>query len=262
MKSARYQETTTKEIETMNRRSFLTKTAAFGALIASTPDLLCAQDRKSSTDKGVVVSTSKLTPLEKGSIPVAVLISQGATVIDFSGPWDVFGSVMIPERGAAMEDQMPFQLFMVSDKLEPITAEGGMKVFPDYTFANVPACKVVVVPAQRGSKEMHDWLAKTAPTADVTMSVCVGVTHLAKAGLLAGKSATIHHDHYDRFAKEYPDIDLKRWVRFVENEKVSTSGGESCGMDLSLRIVERYFGRRIAENTAHYIEYNEKGWMV
>jgi transcriptional regulator GlxA family with amidase domain len=246
----------------MNRRSFIGRTAALSVLIASSPALLRAEERKSSTGKGIVVSTSKLTPPEKGSIPVAVLISQGATVIDFSGPWDVFGSVMIPERGAAMEDQMPFQLFMVSDKLDPVTVEGGMKIVPDYSFANVPTCKVVVVPAQKGSKEMHDWLAKIAPGADVTMSVCVGVTHLAKAGLLSGKSATIHHDHYDRFAKEHPDIDLKRWVRFVENEKVSASGGESCGIDLALRIVERYFGRKVAENTAVFMEYNEKGWMV
>ena len=32
--------------------------------------LLRAEERKSSTGKGIVVSTSKLTPPEKGSIPV------------------------------------------------------------------------------------------------------------------------------------------------------------------------------------------------
>jgi hypothetical protein len=93
---------------------------------------------------------------------------------------------------------------------------------------------------------MQAWLRKTAPTTDVTMSVCTGVKHLAKAGLLAGKSATIHHDFYDSFAKDYPDIDLRRGVRFVENEKISTSGGETCGIDLALRVVDRYFGRKVA----------------
>jgi transcriptional regulator GlxA family with amidase domain len=245
----------------MNRRSFLTGTAAFGAM-ATWPALSRAEQRNISDGKGVVVSTSKLIPPAKGAIPVAVLVSEGATVIDFAGPWDVFVSVMIPERGQAMADQMPFELFMVSDKLHPVTVEGGMKVVPNYTFENAPACKVAVIGAQRGSEGMQKWLRKIAPTADVTMSVCTGATQLAKAGLLAGKSATIHHDFYDTFAKDYPDIDVRRGVRFVENEKISTSGGETCGIDLALRVVERYFGRKVAETTAVFVEHQGKGWIV
>jgi transcriptional regulator GlxA family with amidase domain len=94
------------------------------------------------------------------------------------------------------------------------------------------------------------------------MSVCTGVRHLAKAGLLTGQSATTHHDFYDTFAKDYPDIDLRRGVRFVENKQISTSGGETCGIDLALRVVDRYFGRRVAERTATYIEHEGKGWIV
>jgi transcriptional regulator GlxA family with amidase domain len=207
--------------------------------MAAWPGIARAEKEKASEAKGVIVSTSKLVAPAKGRIPVAVPVSEGATVIDFAGPWDVFVSVMIPERGPTMEDQMPFDLFMVSEKLDSVTVEGGMKIIPQYTFENMPACRVAVIGAQRGSKAMLDWLGKFAATADVTMSVCTGVTHLAKAGLLKGKSATIHHDFYDRFAKSYPDIDVRRGVRFVENEKVSTSGGETCGIDLALRVVER-----------------------
>jgi transcriptional regulator GlxA family with amidase domain len=245
----------------MNRRSFFTRTAAFGAM-AAWPTLSRAEQEYIGDSKGVVVSTSKLIPPPKGRIPVAVAISEGATVIDFAGPWDVFVSVMMPERGSAMADQMPFELFMVSDKLDPVTVEGGMKVVPHHTFENVPECKVAVIGAQRGSDKMQEWLRKIAPTADVTMSVCTGVTQLAKAGLLARKSATIHHDFYDSFAKDYPDIDVRRGVRFVENEKISTSGGETCGVDLALRVVDRYFGRKVAERTAVFVEHQGKGWIV
>jgi transcriptional regulator GlxA family with amidase domain len=94
------------------------------------------------------------------------------------------------------------------------------------------------------------------------MSICTGVTQLAKAGLLVGKSATTHHDFYDSFAKDYPDIDVRRGVRFVENEKISTSGGETCGIDLALRVVERYFGRKVAERTAVFVEHQGRGWIV
>jgi len=253
------------EAAVYDRRKFLSKALAAGTAAVVSPIVAAraaAEESKTSDGKGVVVSTSKLTAPSKGGIGVAVVVSEGATVIDFAGPWDVFGSVMIPERGPDMADQMPFHLFMVSEKTEPVKVENGMKVIPDYTFANVPSCQVVVVPAQQGSKELESWLRKIAPVADVTMSVCVGATQLAKAGLLNGKSATTHPDHYEHFAKEFPQVDLKRGVRFVENEKISTSGGETCGIDLSLRVVERYFGRAVAARTAVFIEHQGKGWMV
>jgi transcriptional regulator GlxA family with amidase domain len=63
-------------------------------------------------------------------------------------------------------------------------------------------------------------------------------------------------------AKEFPDIDVKRGLRFVEGEKISTAGGLTSGFDLALRVVERYFGREIAQNTATYMEYQSKGWIV
>jgi transcriptional regulator GlxA family with amidase domain len=245
----------------MNRRRFLLRTAAWGA-IAGLPAFARAEQDRATDQKGIVVSTSKLSPSAKGRIPVAVAVSEGTTVIDIAGPWDVFVSVMMPDRGPEMEDQMPFELFTVSDKTEPVTVEGGMKIVPQYTFANMPPCKVVVVPAQSGSKELRDWLGKIVRTADVTMSVCTGVTQLARAGVLNGKAATTHHHYYDSFAKDYPAIDLRRGVRFVENEKVSTSGGETCGIDLSLRVVARYFGRQVAETTAAFIEYQSNGWLV
>jgi transcriptional regulator GlxA family with amidase domain len=142
-----------------------------------------------------------------------------------------------------------------------VTSSSGLKLMPHYSFANVPDVKVVVIPAQRGSDAMHDWLRKIVNTADVTMSVCTGAFHLAKAGLLSGKTATTHHDFIDKLQREFPDIEVKRGIRFVEGEKISTAGGLTSGTDLALRVVERYFGRDIAETTATYMEYQGKGWI-
>ncbi len=170
--------------------------------------------------KGLVTQTSKLTPPKSGSIPVAILISECLNVIDFSGPWGVFESVNVP--GAT---EPPFRFFTVAETADIVTSGSGLKLMPDYTFANVPEVKVVVIPAQKGSEAMIEWLRKIAPTADVTMSVCTGAFKLAKAGLLSGKAATTHHEFLDKLQSEYPDIQVKRGVRFVEGEKISTAGG-------------------------------------
>ena len=158
---------------------------------------------------------------------------------------------------------MPFRLYTVSESTKPITGSGGLQLVPDYTFSTAPAPSVIVVGAQRGGEALHAWLKRTSERADITMSVCTGAFQLAKAGLLSGKSATTHHDALDRLAKQFPDIDVKRGLRFVEaTPKLATAGGLSSGIDLALRVVERYFGRPVAEQTAAYMEYQSRSWIV
>ena len=249
----------------MKRRDFMGQTARFGVLAAaalpgSLTNAITSVDGAVSTL--LTTRTDRITPPAKGKILVAFAISEGVTVIDFAGPWEVFQDVHVNERGKEMDDQMPFQLFTVSEKTEPLTGSGGLKLVPDYTFDTAPQAKIVVVPAQRGSDALHTWLRKTSEATDVTMSVCTGAFQLAKAGLLSGKSATTHHDFLDRFAKTFPDVNVKRGLRFVEGEKISTAGGLSSGIDLALRVVDRYFGREVAQATATYMEYQSKAWIV
>jgi transcriptional regulator GlxA family with amidase domain len=47
-------------------------------------------------------------------------------------------------------------------------------------------------------------------------------------------------------------------VRYVEHEKVATAGGLTSGIDLALRVVERYHGAEIARATATYLEYQSR----
>ena len=234
----------------MKRRDFMSHTACFGVVAATTPL------------NSFAFSGNKLTPPAKGKIPVAFALSEGATVIDFAGPWEVFQDVHVSERGSTMDEQMPFQLYTVSEKTEPITGSGGLKLVPDYTFDSAPQPKVIVVGAQRGSKALHAWLNKNLASTDLIMSVCTGAFQLGRAGLLSGKSATTHHDFFEQFTKAFPDVNLKRGLRFVEEERVSSAGGLTSGIDLALHVVERYFGREVAQNTATYMEYQSKGWVV
>ncbi|HEX6719082.1 MAG TPA: DJ-1/PfpI family protein [Pyrinomonadaceae bacterium] len=246
----------------MKRREFINQTASLSVVAAAAciPNMLAG---KYLPDVAWIAdSANKLTPPPKGKIPVAFAISEGVTVIDFAGPWEVFQDVHVSARGKDMDEQMPFELFTVSEKIEPLTGSGGLKLVPDYTFDSAPQPRVIVVPAQRGSQALHEWLRKMSPATDVTMSVCTGAFQLGKAGLLSGKSATTHHEFIDRFAKTFPDVTVKRGLRFVENEKISTAGGLSSGIDLALRVVDRYFGRDVADATATYMEYQGKGWIV
>jgi transcriptional regulator GlxA family with amidase domain len=241
----------------MRRREFLVGTAALGVTLAASGRTMTGQT------KPAVGGGGKLTPPAKGTIPVAVTISEGATVIDFAGPWEVFQDVHVPERGSEMDEVMPFRLFTVSETTKPLRGSAGLQLVADYTFKSAPQPRLIVVGAQRGSDALHAWLRKASEKADLTMSVCTGAFQLARAGLLSGKPATTHHDSLDRLAKQFPDIEVRRGLRFVESSpKLATAGGLSSGIDLALRVVERYFGRPAAERTAAYMEYQGRGWVV
>src|SRR5438477_11310677 len=199
---------------------------------------------------------NSLKPPAKGDIPIAFVISEGAVVIDFCGPWEVFRDVMVSGG------DHPFRLYTVSDKTEPIQAGGGMQIIPDYTFANAPAPKVIVIPAQsKPSEAMLKWIRESTKNTDITMSVCTGAFVLAKTGLLSGKSATTFHAAFGNFEMQFTDIHLKRGARFVEDSNLASAGGLSSGIDLALRVVERYFGREIAQKTAYNMEYQGQGWI-
>ena len=236
----------------MRRREFLTSGATFGlGMGVSSVGGAFSQQTKGST----FAQGGKLTPPEKEPISVAFAISPHTTWIDWVGPQAVFETWHFDP---VLKKHVPrFKLFTVSEKREPVDS-----LLPDYTFDTVPPARIVVVPAQTGSLALLDWLRKVQPTTDVTMSVCIGARHLAKAGLLNGKPATTHHEAIDRFAKEYPEVRWVRGVRFVEGDKISTGGGLTAGIDLALRVVERYFGRESAQQVADHLEYQGKGWIV
>jgi len=201
----------------------------------------------------------KLPAPANGRIPVAFLISQGAVVIDYSGPWEVFQDTVVPKD---KDNVAGFELYTVSENTQPVTVSGGMQVIPNYSFQNAPPPKVIVIPAQQGGDAMVDWIRKASKSADLTMSVCTGAFLLAKTGLLAGKAATTHHGSYGQFAMTYRDIHLKRGYRFVEaGDNLASAGGLTSGIDLAMRVVERYYGRFVAERTAFFMEYQGTGWM-
>jgi putative intracellular protease/amidase/YHS domain-containing protein len=250
----------------MKRRELLQGAAAFGVMAAmpfSAAGKLLASARAAAAPaadapgKHPQARPNPLKPPAEGSIPVAFLVSEGAVVIDFCGPWEVFQDAVVPSRQEAA-----FRLFTVAETTRPIRASAGLTIVPDYTLESAPAPKVIVIPAQSGRSEaMLQWIRRASKSADVTMSVCTGAMLLARTGLLAGKSATTHHDSYRTFAMEFPDVRLRRGARFVEDGNLASAGGLSSGMDLALRVVERYYGRDAAMKTADYMEYQGQGWL-
>ncbi len=235
----------------MNRRELLGSTLgallfASGAFARGTPEA----DRTRAIAEGGPLTAPKDHPIQ-----VAIVVSRGTTWIDFVGPLAVFETFYFDP--VEKKHKPHFKSYLVSEKLEP-----AGRLLPEYTFQTAPPAQIVLVPAQPGSQAMWDYLRESSATTDITMSVCTGARHLAHAGLLDGKQATTHHEAIDDYTKEFPKVKWVRGMRFVEGPNISTGGGLTAGIDLALRVTERYFGRDWAAQVAEHLEYQGKGWMV
>lgn len=225
-----------------------------------------------SLSGGAAPAAPSPLPVPEGrNIRVAFVLGEGAVMIDFAGPWEVFQDVHVPGRGHDMASQMPFELYTVAATREPVRTSGagvagrpgGMLVTPDFTFAEAPRPDIVVVPAQSPSEGLSEWLQAVRAQDALIMSVCTGVFRLAEAGILDGRQATTHHGALQRLANRYPEVRVQQSVRYVEADPlVFTAGGLSSGIDLALHIVERYFGREVAQATADEMEYQGDGWKT
>lgn len=207
---------------------------------------------------GPPAEPSRLAAPREGRIPAAFVIGKDAEVLDFTGPLEVFA-------GAALADGPPlFAPFTVAASSEPVVVGGGLRVVPDHSFANAPAPKVVVIPAMdlaAADDAMLAWIRRVSASTDLTMSVCNGGFVLARTGLLDGRQATVHHGAYFTFAAAFPAVHLRRGARFVEDGNLASAGGVSSGIDLALRVVERYVGRDGVLALADAIEYQGQGWL-
>lgn len=195
-------------------------------------------------------------------VRVGILIYDGVAVLDVAGPFDVLSRARL-EPGVESrrnEEAALFDVFTVARTREPVTATGGLVLVPRHSFADAPPIDLLLVPGGFGTRpllqdaEVVGWIRATAARARLTASVCTGALLLARAGLLDGRRATTHWGSFGLLASLGRDITVDREARFVD-DVVLTSAGVASGLDMALHLVERLFGREVADETARYIEY-------
>lgn len=179
---------------------------------------------------------------------VAILVFDGVQIIDYTGPYEVFG-------------QAGYRVFTVAAGPGPITTNMEMQVAPAYTLDNAPEAKVLVIPGGGVDAAMNDprilaWIRERAATAEHVLTVCNGAFILARTGLLDGLTATTFYDLIPELRTAAPKTRIVSDQRFVDNGKIITTAGLSSGIDGSLHVVERLRGKGRAQQVALNLEYD------
>lgn len=179
---------------------------------------------------------------------VAVVVFDGVTMLDVSGPSEV-----LHQAGRLGH---PYELVLVSPRGEQVTTSAGLGLTGTRAAAEAGPVDTVMVaggdrlvewPLEDGLLEAVRTLA--GQTVRVT-SVCTGAFVLAELGLLDGRRATTHWRHADVLARRYPRVRVESDAIHIHDGRYVTSAGISAGIDLTLALVEADHGADVARDIA------------
>ena len=186
-----------------------------------------------------------------------IVVYDGLDEMDALGPLEVLRSA--GKAGAGVHVRL-----VTRTPQSMVTGAYGLRFHPDQVYAPGEA-DILLVPgggwAARadtgawGETLRGDWLpllAQAATTTRVLAGVCTGTMLLAHAGVVGTRRAATHHSAWDDLAATGATLVKDR---VVDDGDLVTSGGVTSGIDLALWLVEREFGRDLAERIVSRMEY-------
>ncbi len=180
---------------------------------------------------------------------VGILLFDGVQIIDFTGPYEVFG-------------QAGMEVWTASVDGKPITTHMGLHIAPTYALAEAPGADILVLPGGNvPHKVVEDdpriaWIKQRFADATAVLSVCNGVFYLTSSGLLDGQRATTYALMLHHLKMVAPKVKVVADERVVDNGKIVTAGGLSAGIDGALHLVARSLGEARARLVANNMEYD------
>lgn len=170
---------------------------------------------------------------------VGIFLFNDIELLDFAGPYEVFSVT------SELNEYQFFKVFTISSDGYEIKSVNGLRVVPDFSFANHPPIDILVIPggvgtrAEINKREVLDWINKTSKNSQITMSVCSGARILGILGFLDHLESTTHHEVVEHLKEIAPNTIISQGKRFIDNKNIMTAGGISAGIDLSLHIVKK-----------------------
>ena len=194
---------------------------------------------------------------------VGIFVLDGVEVLDFAGPFEVFSRTRLDPgiESRRSDETAPFEVFTVGASPGMVTATGGLRIEPSYTFETAPSIDLLVVPGGFGTRALVNdagtlaWIRTVAERSERLTSVCTGALLLAAAGLLRDRPATTHWGALDLLGQIDMSVRVQRDVRVVHDGAVTTSAGVSAGIDMAIDVVRRMFGDDVADDVVRYMEY-------
>ncbi|HVU35030.1 MAG TPA: DJ-1/PfpI family protein [Opitutaceae bacterium] len=184
-------------------------------------------------------------------LTVAAVVFPGFELLDLFGPLELLG--MLGERAT---------LAVVAEETGTVMSSQGPATVAEGALSQVRRPGLLLVPGGLGTRQQInnanflELLREAAAEAEYVASVCTGSMLLARAGLLDGRRATSNKRAFDAVVTQGPHVQWVREARWVQDGNYFTSSGVSAGMDMTLALIQKVYGRKTALEIAHRAEYS------
>jgi transcriptional regulator GlxA family with amidase domain len=157
-------------------------------------------------------------------------------------------------------------MFLVAQSAGPVRAANGLVVSADFDYETCPTADVLMLTggpgwaAEAANPATLEFVRRRSGSAAVA-SVCTGGLILAATGLLDGRKATTKREvtgseqsPLQVMRTRHAAVDVVE-ARLVDGGNIVTGGGVTLAIDVTLHLVERFYGFAVADETARIIEY-------
>jgi transcriptional regulator GlxA family with amidase domain len=185
---------------------------------------------------------------------VAILVLDGVVGFEATIPGQVFGTANLVTDSPAYE----IRIVSAADEVTTSPEFGSLQLRTPWDLDSLAAADTILIPARAGFRipppdPVLVALRAAAARGARIASMCVGAFTLAATGLLDGLTATTHWEHAAELARQYPRIDVRPSVLFVDHGALLTSAGVAAGLDLCIHLVRRDLGAAVAADTARRV---------
>jgi transcriptional regulator GlxA family with amidase domain len=196
--------------------------------------------------------------VDKRPVIFGVFIYDGTEPIDLA----TFGVLSMARR-----IEPAITIHTISSKAGITTLTNGLRVVADFDIGSAPRVDVLIVTGGPGwteqakAPEVLEFIRRNAHET-LLVSVCTGSMLLAASGVIDGKSATTKHEIVPpeispaKIMREtYRQVDV-RHSSLVAYDRIITGGGVTLCIDTMIYVIEKLFGRPVADETARILEYS------
>ena len=86
-------------------------------------------------------------------------------------------------------------------------------------------------------------------------SISMGTVILARAGLLQGRTCTVHWESLPTFRDDFPDLNVTDAIYEIDDRIVSCTGG-MASLDLMLELIGRDHNKQLVDSIANQLQLN------
>jgi len=131
----------------------------------------------------------------------------------------------------------------------PCEASNGATILPDAKAGDALQCDMLFIfaggdPTGFDDPHLFGWLRQMSKRGTTIVGVSAGAYVMARAGLLAGRRATVHWEYREAFVEAFPSTICETGL-FVFDGRCVTCAGGMAGMDLAVELIERDHGRSL-----------------